>query len=312
MKKSFDLMQINENMRTNPRKQILDTESRYRGQLFVIADRIVADHELKMVLMAGPSCAGKTTTARLLKEILERMGKNVITISLDDFFIDRDKTPVLPNGLKDYDSPRALDTEQMKECFTELFTGRKTGFPKYDFLTGKNIKNDHELQLKYNTIIIFEGLHVLNPLIIKSLGTEKYFSIYVNADTGFKFKKEKIKTLDLRLIRRMIRDISRRNNSVKDTLRTWDTVCEAEKKYISKYKKTCDAIVDTTHEFELGVLRAEMERMQAFKGINFDKVKEVQFLNYADTVDKGDLPDTTLMWEFVDPPQKEENTEKKE
>ena len=267
MKKSYDLAVINENLRTNPRKQILDTESRYRGQLFVIADRIVADRELKLVLMAGPSCAGKTTSARLLKEILERMEKDVVTISLDDFFIDREKTPLLPNGLKDYDSPRAIDTELMKECFTELFTGRKTGFPKYDFLSGKNIKNDHELQLKYNTIIIFEGLHVLNPLITKSLGTDKYFSIYVNADSGFKYKKEKIKTLDLRLIRRMIRDISRRNNSVKDTLRTWDTVCEAEKKYIAKFKKNCDAIVDTTHEFELGILRAEMERLQEEKEI---------------------------------------------
>lgn len=311
MKKTYDLEVINENLRTNPRKQILDTESRYRGQLFVIADRIVADHELKLVLIAGPSCAGKTTTARLLKEILERMEKDVVTISMDDFFIDREKTPILPNGLKDYDSPRAIDTELMKECFTELFTGRKTMFPRYDFLSGKNIRDDHELHLKYNTIIIFEGLHVLNPIITRCLGTEKFFSIYVNADSGFKYKREKVKTLDLRLMRRMIRDISRRNNSVKDTLRTWDTVCDAEKKYISKFKKRCDAIVDTTHEFELGILRAEKERLTAEKGINFAKVQEVKFLDNADLVDKRDLPDTTLMWEFVDPPIKEEEIEEK-
>ena len=143
-KKTYNLKEINENLLTDPRKQILDTESRYRGQLFVIADKIVADRELKLVLMAGPSCAGKTTSARLLKEILESKGKDVVTISLDDFFIDRDKTPLLPNGQKDFDSPRALDTELMKECFTELFKGRKTGFPIYDFVTGKNIKNHHE------------------------------------------------------------------------------------------------------------------------------------------------------------------------
>ena len=311
--KFFDLAHIIENLETNQRKQILDTESRYRGQLFVIADKIVADSKLKMVLMAGPSCAGKTTSARLLKEILEKQGKDVITISMDDFFIDRAKTPLLPNGLKDYDSPRAVDTELMKECFTELFTGRKTGFPVYDFISGKNIRNHHTLQLKYNTIIIFEGLHVLNPLIIKSLGTEKYFSIYVNAITGFKYGKEKIKTVDLRLIRRMIRDISRRNNSISHTLKTWGVVCDAEKKYITKFKKNCDAIVDTTHEFELGILRAEKDMIAEEKGIDFSKIKELNFLNHADKVDKHELPETTLMWEFVDPPKsEEEDKEEKE
>ncbi len=309
-KKIYNLKEINKNLLTDPRKQILDTESRYRGQLFVIADKIVADKEMKLVLIAGPSCAGKTTTARLLKEILESKGKDVVTISLDDFFIDRDKTPLLPNGQKDYDSPRAIDTEVMKECFTELFKGKKTGFPIYDFVSGKNIKNHHELELKYNTIIIFEGLHVLNPLITKSLGTEKFFSIYVNADSGFKYEKEKIKTLDLRLIRRLIRDISRRNHSIAQTIKTWDDVCAAEKKYIARFKRKCDAIVDTTHEFELGILRAEMEILAETKNVDFKKLKQVKFLYNAEKVDKRDLPETTLMWEFVDPPVKEEEESK--
>ncbi len=307
MKKNYyNLSQINDNLINNPRKQILDTESRYRGQLYVIADRIVADKELKLVLMAGPSCAGKTTSARLLKEILEKMGKDVVTISLDDFFVDRAKTPLLPSGEKDFDSPKAIDTELMNECFTELFTGRKTGFPRFDFITGKSIKNDHELEAKYNTIIIFEGLHVLNPLITSSLGTSKYFKIYVNADTGFKYKKEKIETIELRLIRRMIRDISRRNYSLGHTVKTWETVCDAEKKYISKYRKTCDAIIDTTHEFELGILRSEMEKLQNERDINFVGVKALRFVLNAEKVDKKMLPQTTLMWEFVDPPKPDE------
>ena len=104
MKKTFNLKKINKNLEENARKQILDTESRYRGQLFIIADRILEKRDTKIVLMAGPSCAGKTTSARLLKEILEKTGKDVITVSLDDFFLDRDKTPLLPNGQKDFDS----------------------------------------------------------------------------------------------------------------------------------------------------------------------------------------------------------------
>jgi len=311
-KRTYDLKEINSNLLTDPRKQILDTESRYRGQLFVIADKIVADREMKLVLIAGPSCAGKTTTARLLKEILESKGKAVITVSMDDFFIDRDKTPLLPNGQKDFDSPRALDLNVMNECFTELFKNKKAGFPIYDFISGKNIKDHHELELKYNTIIIFEGLHVLNPLITRCLGTDKYFSIYVNADSGFKFDKDKVKTKDLRLIRRLIRDVSRRNHSVAQTIRTWDDVCNAEKKYIARYRRKCDAIVDTTHEFELGVLRAEMDILTETKNIDFKKLKQVRFLYHAEKVDKRDLPETTLMWEFVDPPAKEEEEENKD
>ncbi len=306
MSKIYNLEQINREIENNPRKLILDTESRYRGQLYQIAYKIANDREMRMVLMAGPSCAGKTTSARLLKEILERMGRDVITISLDDFFIDRALTPLLPDGSKDYDSPRAINTELMKECFTELFTGRKTGFPIYDFVSGRSIKNHHILECKYNTIIIFEGLHVLNPLITKSLGTEKYYSIYVNAMSTFKYGKDRLNTLDLRLIRRIIRDVSRRNYSVRHTLNAWSDVCDAEKKYISKYKTNCDSIVDTTHEFELGILRAEMELLQQDKGVNFGNAKELKFLQYATELDKSLLPDTTLMWEFVDPYKEEE------
>lgn len=306
MSKIYNLEQINRAIEENPRKLILDTESRYRGQLYQIAYKIANDREMRMVLMAGPSCAGKTTSARLLKEILERMGRDVITISLDDFFIDRSLTPLLPDGSKDYDSPRTINTELMKECFTELFTGRKTGFPIYDFVSGHSIKNHHVLECKYNTIIIFEGLHVLNPIITSSLGTEKYYSIYVNAMSNFKFGKEKLNTLDLRLIRRIIRDVSRRSYSVKHTLNAWHDVCDAERKYITKYKKNCDSIVDTTHEFELGILRAEMELLQSIKGVNFGNAKELKFLQYATKLDKALLPDTTLMWEFVDPYKVEE------
>ncbi len=310
-KQFYDVEVINKNIREDLRKQILDTESRYRGQLFNIADRIIADKEIKMVLMAGPSCAGKTTTARLLKEILEKTGKDVIMISMDDFFVDRDLTPLLPNGQKDFDSPRALNFELMNECFTELFTGKKTWFPRFDFVSGKNIRQDRVLQAKYNSVIIFEGLHVLNPLLLKSIGTKKYFGIYVNALTGFKYGKEKVSTVELRLMRRLIRDIGRRNFGIHKNLKTWEDVCNAEKKYITKYKRNADAIVDTTHEFELGVLKAERKLIEVDNGQDFHKIKALKFLNYAEYVDKTALPNTTLMWEFVDPPMVEKVEEDK-
>ncbi|MBE5735604.1 MAG: hypothetical protein E7361_04090 [Clostridiales bacterium] len=310
-KQYYDLKLINENIRNDLRKQVLDTESRYRGQLFAIADRIIAEKDIKMILMAGPSCAGKTTTARLLKEILEKTGKDVITISMDDFFIDRDLTPLLPNGQKDFDSPRALNLDLMKECFSSLVSGKKTWVPRYDFMSGKNINKDRVLQAKYNSVIIFEGLHVLNPLIIKSLGTDKYFGIYVNALTGFKYGKEKVSALELRLMRRLIRDIARRSFGIHKNLVVWQAVCDAEKKYIAKFRKNAHAVVDTTHEFELGVLKAERNIIEVLKGKNFHKIKALKFMEHAECVDKTALPNTTLMWEFVEPPKVEEE-EKKE
>ena len=127
--KTYSIKDVNEKILSNAKKIILDTDSRYREQLFNIANKILVKKNTNMVLIAGPSCAGKTTTARLIKEILEKKGRHVITISMDDFFIDRKNTPVLPSGVKDFDSPKAIDTDLMKKAFGKLFKEGKAIFP---------------------------------------------------------------------------------------------------------------------------------------------------------------------------------------
>ena len=300
--KTYSIEEVNEKIASNAKKIILDTDSQYREQLFNLANKILEKKETNMVLIAGPSCAGKTTTARLIKEILEKKGRHVITISMDDFFIDRAKTPVLPSGVKDFDSPRAIDTDLMKQAFGKLFKDGKAIFPEYDFITGVNNHEAKEIEMKYNSLIIFEGLHVLNPKFVENVVTTNYFKIYVNAQSYFKYDKEVLNSKDIRLFRRIVRDIARRQYSVKHTLENWDTVCEAEDKYITKYKNNADVIVDTTHEYELGVLREAYEKMVLNKQAKYSQLPFGDIIKKVNLVSKCLLPDTTLMWEFVDPP----------
>lgn len=299
----IDIKLNNKKISDNVEKLILDTESAYRGQLFKVADTILEKDNIQVVLLAGPSCAGKTTSANLLKECFEKRGKDVVTISMDDFFIDRDKTPFLPNGLRDLDSPNSVDIAHMEECFRSFFAGVTTTFPIYDFKTGTSAHTSFKLTKKQNTIVIFEGLHTLNPVLYKHLGTENYFKIYVNSLTGFCTDDCIMSARELRLLRRMIRDVDRRDLSPQTTLKNWSAVCDAEDKYITPFANNADIFIDTTHDFELGIYKEAFENL-----IKRGKVTPAEYVKYdvlsaSNEVDRAYLPKSSLMWEFVDPPK---------
>lgn len=293
---------INKKIDTNQKKLILDVESRYRGQLFNVAFKVLENPNINVILLAGPSCAGKTTSAKLLKEVLEKHKKHVVTISMDDFFIDREDTPFLSNGQRDLDSPKCVNTEMLEKCFSSFFAGKKTGFPVYDFISGKNNPNSFYLKKKKNTIVVFEGLHVLNPEITSHLGTENYYKIYVNALSGFEHQNNKMSHTNLRLLRRMVRDVDRRNLTPETTLKNWPNVCDAEDKYITPFKDVADYCINTTHDYELGVFKEAFEALIKQNKITPDKYTCFDVLNASEYVNKSQLPETSLMWEFVDNP----------
>lgn len=301
--KFLNIKILNKKIKDNTEKLILDTESAYRGQLFKVADTILDKGDIQVVLLAGPSCAGKTTSARLLKECFEKRGKDVVTISMDDFFIDRDKTPFLPNGLRDLDSPKSVNIELMEECFKSFWTGKTTTFPIYDFITGTSANSNFKLTKKSNTIVIFEGLHTLNPVLYDHLGTDKYFKIYVNTLTGFSNGEEKMSARELRLLRRMIRDVDRRELSPQTTLKNWPAVCDAEDKYITPFANNADIFIDTTHDFELGIYKEAFENLIKRKKVTPNEYVRYNVLSASSEVDRADLPKSSLMWEFVDPPK---------
>ena len=281
-------------------KFILDNDSRYRGQLFTLANKILSKKGVQIVLLAGPSCAGKTTTANLLKQILELKGKAVDVMSMDDFFIDLDKRQLLPNGKPDFDSPDILNYELMSNCFTRYFAGEDVYFPEYNFKEGKCELDRKLYKYKYNSIIIFEGIHVLNPRLLKSLGTSKYFRIYVSPLASFKTDKEILTSKNLRLLRRTVRDVVRRGTTATRTKEIWPSVVEVEEKYIETFRNKVDYYVNTTHEYELGVYKSEIARFLKEGKISEDELIFTNFLDAVDAVDKSLIPDTSLMWEFVD------------
>lgn len=308
----YNVEEINYFLRENKRKLVLDNESRYRGQLFEVADKIVEAGDIKIVLIGGPSCAGKTTTCRLLHEVLEKKGLKVIDISLDDFFKNRVDTPLLPNGNKDYDSLRAINLTQMRKCFTKLFTEGRAGFPIYDFVTGINNEDAHYLDYDDQTVIIFEGLHTLNPKLIKDLGTDKVFKLYASSMSGFNYMENVIDGRNLRLIRRMVRDVSRRGHSPLTTIESWPDVCEGEDTYITPFIDSADFVVDTTHSFELALYKKEMLTLVRAYPELVDYIGFcVSLLERTLTLSVEKLPRTSLMWEFLDMPEKYKNPKPK-
>ena len=300
MYKYTNIRNINKSVERNLNKFVLDTESKYRGQLFTIANRILAKNNVKIVLLAGPSCAGKTTTAKLIKQILELKGREVQVISMDDFFIDLDKRKKLPDGSTDYDSPEVLNYPLMKECFEKLFSGEDTYFPEYDFKNSKSVPNSKLYKYKYNSIIIFEGIHVLNPKLLKNLGTKDYFRLYVSPMNAFKNDEHNMTTKDLRLLRRVVRDIKRRNTPASKTMEIWPGVVDVEEKYIEPYRNKVDYFVDTIQEYELGVYHGELDNFIADGKIKKEEVPFADIVFAATPISKDLIPDTSLMWEFVD------------
>lgn len=305
MNKYTDIKLINKKVDNNLEKFVLDTDSRYRGQLFSLVDKILAKNNIKIVLLAGPSCAGKTTTANLIKQVLELKGRTVDVISMDDFFIDLDKRKPLPNGKPDFDSPDVVNYDLMRECFSKFFSGQDTYFPEYDFKNSRSVPNSKLYKYNYNSIIIFEGIHVLNPLILNNLGTKNYFRIYVSPLGSFKKNNQILSTKNLRLLRRCIRDIQRRNTPVLKTIEMWPEVVEVEEQYIEPFRTKVDYFVDTTHAYELGIYKGEIERLASEGKLNPLDVPFLDIVNSVDALSKDIIPDTSLMWEFVDRPSKD-------
>lgn len=300
MYKYINVKNINKKIYRDLNKFMLDNESRYRGQLFSLVHKILDKNNVKIILLSGPSCAGKTTTAKLLKQILELKGRNVDVISMDDFFLDLDKRKPLPDGRPDYDSPNILNYEVMNECFSKYFKGEDVYFPEYDFTQSKSIPNAKLHKYKYNTIVIFEGIHVLNPRLIKSLGTKNYFKLYISPYESFKNDEKTLTTKDLRLLRRIVRDIKRRNTTAKKTMEMWPSVTEVEEKYIEPYGRKVDYYFNTTHEYELGIFKGELLKFVEEGKIEMEEIPFWDVIKDFEVIDKSLIPDTSLMWEFVD------------
>lgn len=231
-------------------------EKRYDDQLESVCKKLLGDDKYKIVLLAGPSGSGKTTTARKLSEKITNGGKNAVYISLDDFFLNREDLPRLPNGETDFESVYTLDLDEIHKCFSLILSGKEALVPHFDFVSGKRQnENAKRLVLGEKDIVIVEGLHAINPELtngIEAFDGKGFYKLFVNPDSQIYNEDGSyvLKRRTLRMMRRMIRDYFFRGSSLENTLNMWDGVCREEIKNIIPFKDSADTVIDTTHFYE--------------------------------------------------------------
>ena len=230
--------------------------------------RAIIDNNKKIVLLAGPSSSGKTTSTRKLAIFLESYGYNAITISLDDFYLDNAHKPLLPDGRVDYESIDAIDINSFNNCLSRLLHGEEVQLPEYDFTIGEP-KPGKIVKLEENTVILVEGLHAINPKLVNMIDQTVLYKVYISPLTPLGIDRHNyVSTTDNRLLRRMIRDFRTRGRTAEQTILSWPDVRTGEEQYIFPYTDTVDVVLNTAYVYEIGILRVFCEPL--LKNISMD------------------------------------------
>ena len=269
-----------------------------------IADQIAARHDVKLVLLAGPSSSGKTTTCKRLSIQLLTCGLKPLQISLDDYFIDRDKTPLDANGEYDYESIHALNIALINEQFNALFKGEEIELPRYNFQAGKSEKSGKRLKLGPNDIVVVEGIHARNPELTAQIPEQQKFRVYVSALTTILLDEHNyIPTTDNRLLRRIIRDYKYRGVSAQESIHRWPSVRAGEERWIFPYQENADAMFNSAMLYELAVIKQQAEPLLEQVPENCEEYAEahrlLKFLRYFHAISYRQLAPTSLLREFL-------------
>ena len=283
---------------------VLLSENIQNNSLFKIAETIYNNKKLKLILLAGPSSSGKTTTSKKLELFLKGFGLNPIAISIDNYFVDRDKTPRLPDGSYDFESLNSINVELFNKNLKDLLDGKEVTLPVYNFITGKSELSDESIKLGEKEILIVEGLHALNEELTYSIDRKNKYKIYLCPLTVLSLDNHnRIRTTDNRLLRRIIRDNRTRGYSASDTLSTWGKVREGEEKYVFPFQDEADVIFNTSLIYELGVLKTYAEPLLYSVEENDPMYKEaVRLLNLLKNIlpiSNDYIPVDSIVREFI-------------
>ena len=282
-------------------------EAMHNKYLGRIADAISRRHDeggARVVLLAGPSSSGKTTTTKRLAIQLMTNLKVPKMISLDDYFVDRHMTPRDESGDYDYESLYALDLERFNSDLSRLLDGETINLPTYSFETGSRIEKERPLSLGKDDILLIEGIHGLNPELTRSIPDSQIFKIYVSALTTLGIDEHNwISPNDNRLLRRIVRDYRYRHTSALDTIRRWPSVRRGEEKWIFPYQENADATFNSSLLFELGVMKSFAEPLLQEVPHNVPEYREanrlLRFLSYFSAIPTDQIPSTSLLREFL-------------
>ena len=294
---------INKLARKYPSEMIRREEITYHARIHDIADTIVKNSNIRLVLLAGPSGSGKTTTANLISDAIKELGEKSIVISLDDFYKPADDPtyPLCECGERDYECPEALDLALIEKTLKAITNGEAFSVPKYDFKTGSraSFKNYEPLS---DGCVIIEGLHALNPKISDHLQGDKIYKIFVSVSTNINVDDRRILSgRKVRFVRRLVRDSIYRGADAERTLSMWRGVLEAEDVYLYPYKSTANIAFDTFHTFELGVMKSfamellsdELAARESYVSIVLEALRQIE------PVDIDLVPEDSLIREFI-------------
>lgn len=281
------------------------SEALHEKKIAEIADIICEDDDINMILIAGPSSSGKTTFAQRLAVHLKVNGKRPISISVDDYFVDRESTPLNEKGEYDFESLEAIDLKRFNEDLVKLLEGEEIELPKYNFIEGKSEMSGVKIKVDKDHPIIVEGIHGLNPKLATYIPEKNKFKIYISALTQLNIDAHnRISTTDTRLIRRMVRDFKYRGNDIFRTFELWEGVTKGEEINIFPYQEEADIMFDSALVYELAVLKKYA--IPLLKEIDNNSIyyseskRLLKFLNYfQDIEDERIIPPNSILREFI-------------
>jgi len=280
------------------------SEALQEKKIAQIADDIARRKGIRLVLIAGPSSSGKTTTCKRLSVQLGVNAIMPINISLDDYFVDRDKTPRDASGDYDFEHLHALNLELFNQQLNALFRGEEVELPRYDFPTGKSMMSGKKLHLPANAVLVVEGIHALNPELTAQIPQDCIYRIYASALTTLLLDNHNyVPTTDNRLLRRIIRDHKYRAVSAQETIRRWPSVRAGENRWIFPYQEHADAMFNTAMLFELAVIKRQAEPLLEQVPESCPEYAEayrlLKFLRYIRPIPEDQIPPTSLLREFL-------------
>ncbi len=283
---------------------VLIAEARQEARIAAIAKQIASRPEIKFVMIAGPSSSGKTSFSHRLSIQLRAHGLKPHPVAVDDYFVNREDTPLDENGDYDFEALECVDVAAFNKDMTDLLAGKTVSMPTFDFVNGHRNYKGNTLTIGKEDILVIEGIHCLNDKLSESLPSESKFRIYISALTVLNIDEHnRIPTTDSRLIRRILRDARTRGTSARETIARWPSVRKGEEKNIFPYQETADVMFDTSLIYEFPVMKPYAE--QLLYGIPQDAPEYLEakrmlkFFDYFLTIDQDAIPRNSLLKEFV-------------
>ncbi len=301
-----NLADINESCTNGKAETLIKiSEALHEKKIGHIADMIdTRKKSVKLVLISGPSSSGKTTFGKRLAIQLMVAGMKPLNLSLDNYFVDREKTPLDEHGHYDFEALNALDIELFNQQLLDLLAGKEVEVPKFNFETGKRYYDGEKLQMNPDNILVIEGIHGLNPELTHLIPDQSKFKIYVSALTSVNIDDQNlIHTTDNRLIRRIVRDYKYRNYSAQDTISRWASVRRGEDAHIFPYQEEADVMFNTALLYELSVLKQQAEpillEVQPNQAEYAEARRLLKFFSYFKPIQPHEIPPTSIIREFL-------------